>query len=76
MSQERYVKIENNPDMVKDVKTGAILNTNINALNAFRNKKKKDQMVVDHEEKIHSMQEDLSEIKNLLNQLITKEDND
>jgi hypothetical protein len=75
MEQERYTKIENNTDMVKDTKTGAILNTNKNALNIFRNKKKKDQMVVDHENQIHSMQDDINEIKTLLRQLVTKEDN-
>jgi hypothetical protein len=74
MNSKKYCKIQDNPDMVKDTSNGAILNTNIPSLNSFKSARKKEQLIFEHEKQIHMIQDDISEIKNLLQQLI-KEDN-
>ena len=74
MNSKRYCKIQDNTDMVKDTSTGAILNINVPSLNSFKSKRKEEQLVFEHEKQIHMIQDDISEIKNLLQQLI-KEDN-
>ena len=38
----KYIKIENEQDLVKDSETGAILNTNLDSLSAYKAKRKRD----------------------------------
>ena len=60
--------------MVKDNLTGAILNTNSNSLNSFKSKRMKEQLIFEHEKQIHMIQNDISDIKYLLKQLVKEED--
>jgi len=69
-----YTKIKENPDMILDESSGAILNTNIEAYNAFKMKNKKSNMIIEHENEIHNIKEDISEIKSLLKALISKKE--
>ena len=69
-----YTKIKENTDMVLDENNGAILNTNIDAYNAFKMKNKKSNMIIEHENEIHNIKEDISEIKSLLKALISKKE--
>jgi len=36
---KNYIKIENSPDLVKDTSSGAVLNTNVQALEAYRKRR-------------------------------------
>jgi hypothetical protein len=71
-----YTKIKESPDMVLDGDNGAILNTNLEAYNAFKMKNKKSNMIIEHENEIHNIKEDISEIKNLLKLLIDKKEDE
>tara|TARA_B110000503_G_C7148046_1_gene413857 strand:- start:295 stop:501 length:207 start_codon:yes stop_codon:yes gene_type:complete len=64
-----YIKIEGEQDLVKDKETGAILNTNINSLSAYKQKRKKD---IDQKNRIDRMETDIGDIKSMLKELINK----
>ena len=74
MNPKRYSRVDENPDMVKDNLTAAILNTNSNSLNSFKSKRMKEQLIFEHEKQIHMIQNDISDIKYLLKQLVKEED--
>ena len=58
--------IENNENLVRDKETSAVLNTNNNALQAYKKRREK-------EMEIEQLKDDVSEIKSLLKQLLNKE---
>ena len=61
------VKIKDHPDLVKDMDSKAVLNTNYAALLEY---KKKQQM----QSEIENLKSDVSEIKQLLNKIISSLD--
>lgn len=42
LDKEKYLKVKDHEDLVKDVSSEAILNSNVEAYNSFRNKKLKE----------------------------------
>lgn len=56
-------KVENHPDLVKDMNSKAVLNTNYAALLEY---KRKQTMIQD----IDNLKSDMSEIKELLNKIV------
>ena len=60
------LKIENAPDLVKDTKSGAVLNTNTQALTAYRKQRDRAARVATLESKITKLEKDISELKALL----------
>ncbi len=63
----RHVKVEGHPDLVRDRNSGAILNINSNAMTAARERKK---LFNDRQKEIDEIKKDVSDIKNILMQLI------
>jgi hypothetical protein len=61
-----YLKIEDAPDLVKDTRSGAILNTNVRALEAYRKKREKSDKVDKLETKIVSLEQTINELKSLV----------
>ena len=62
-----YTKIKDNEDLVKDNNSGAILNINNDALRAYRQARNNNMRM---HEKVNQMENDISEIKSLLNELL------
>ncbi len=62
-----YTKIKDSEDLVKDNNSGAILNINNDALRAYRQAREKNMRM---HEKVNQMENDISEIKSLLNELV------
>jgi len=62
-----YTKIKDNEDLVKDNNSGAILNINNDALRAYRQARNNNMRM---HEKVNQMENDISEIKSLLNELV------
>ena len=62
-----YQKIENHSDLVRDVRSGAIINTNSNVVAAARARK---QRAAEQTEAIATLQSEMTEIKTLLKELI------
>jgi|TARA_B110000263_G_C15099819_1_gene414796 tetrahydromethanopterin S-methyltransferase subunit B len=65
----KYIKIENEQDLVKDSDTGAILNTNLDSLSAYKAKRKKD---AEMQNRVDKMENDIGDIKSMLKELLNK----
>lgn len=69
---KEYLKVIDHPELVRDNKSKAILNNDLDSLNKYREErtfKMKIQNVINDNEK---MKTDIAEIKNLLEQLLKK----
>lgn len=66
---ERYIKVRDNPDYVRDLETGAILNTNEKKILKARERKKQR---LQEKEEIQKMKSDIHEIKSLLTDLVSR----
>ena len=62
-----YTKIKDSEDLVKDNNSGAILSINNDALRAYRQARTNNMRM---HEKVNQMENDISEIKSLLNELV------
>ena len=60
------LKVEDREDLVRDSHSGAVLNTNLAAVQAYKARKNEINKVKSLENKIVSMETDLKDIKNLL----------
>ena len=74
---DRYIKIENSTSLVRDMTSGAIINTNRAAKEAHRRKQHaqmelKDQ-VQQNADKIEKIESDISDIKQMLMLLVNKD---
>jgi len=61
-----YLKIEGAPDLLKDTKSGALLNTNIKALEAYRKQREKSERQTQLEHRVASLENNINELKSLL----------
>jgi len=72
----RYVPVEGHPHLVRDMKSGAILNTNRSAIQQARERKiARKQRELDEQrdkERLDSLESDISEIKEALKLLLQK----
>lgn len=64
------LKVQNHTDLVRDSKTGAILNIDNSSLEAYKNRREKAKIVDDVIEQVNTMRRDVDEIKQLLHKLI------
>ncbi len=60
------IKVEDSPDLLKDTVSGAVLNTNVKALAAYKAKRNFISKVDTLEQRVSSMESSLTEIKQLL----------
>lgn len=63
---ESLIKIQDSPDLLKDTVSGAVLNTNVKALAAYKAKRNYISKVDTLEQRINSVESSLTEIKQLL----------
>ena len=70
---DKYYKIEDRPDLIKDSDTGAILNTSISALEAYKKQRSHLGKINTIENDVNHLKSDINEIKSLLKELLRKE---
>ena len=63
----KHIKVEGHNDLVRDRNSGAILNINRTAMTAARERKK---LFNDRQQEIENIKKDVSDIKNILMQLV------
>jgi len=68
------VKIENKENLVRDMNTGAILNTDIDAFNLYKREKELKEQTKRNTNEINKIKGDLSEIKYMLKELLEREE--
>jgi tetrahydromethanopterin S-methyltransferase subunit B len=56
------VKVKDNPDLVRDTESGAILNTNNEGLSAYKKRKKQQNRINNLEDKVESMDAKLDKL--------------
>lgn len=66
MARKKTVKVENNPDLVKDLDSGAIINTNSSELYTRR---QQISLLQEKDNEIKSMKDDIEELKKLVKNL-------
>jgi hypothetical protein len=70
----KYMKVDGNPDLIRDKTSGAILNINNNEASAARARKYTRKMQKEKEENLYieveSIKKDVNEIKDLLNKIL------
>ena len=64
-----YIKVRDNPNIVRDLKSGAILNIDEDMILKARERKRKKKQ---DQEELEKMKSDITEIKDLLSSLINK----
>lgn len=67
--KRRYIPIEGQSELVKDISSGAILNINSDAINKARMRKV---LEAEKEKELVELKNDVSEIKQMLSQLTKK----
>jgi len=69
---KHIAKVKENPDLVRDLGNQAVLNTNIDALTAYRKRREKakeiDQTIGD----INTMKQDINDLKSLMQRILDK----
>jgi cell fate (sporulation/competence/biofilm development) regulator YmcA (YheA/YmcA/DUF963 family) len=69
---KQVAKVKENPDLVRDLGNQAVLNTNVDALTAYRKRREKakeiDQTIGD----INTMKQDINDLKSLMQRILDK----
>ena len=68
----RIAKVQDNPDLIRDMGNQAILNTNMDALTAYKKQKAKYREIDQAFNDINSMKQEMSELKTLMQRLLDK----
>tara|TARA_B100001093_G_C26567027_1_gene901261 strand:+ start:499 stop:726 length:228 start_codon:yes stop_codon:yes gene_type:complete len=70
--QVEILEVHDQPDLVRDTSSNAIININESAYQARLAQIEKSKLDAQQSEKINSLEKDVEEIKNLLKQLVSK----
>lgn len=68
----QVAKVKDAPGLVRDMQTQAVLNTDNNALEAYRRKRNKQQEMDEVVSDINNMKSDIDQIKSLMQRLLDK----
>lgn len=75
MTKESLINIEGRSDLLRDPSSKAVLSSNREALLSYKEKKSQQEDVFRLKEELTQTREELSEIKNLLQTLLTRGNN-
>jgi hypothetical protein len=68
----KYAKVKDNPELVRDMDSKAVLNTNVSALQAYKKKREKQQEIQSAVDDINNMKNEINEIKTLMQRILDK----
>lgn len=72
----KYLKVKDNNDLVRDVNTHSIINTNVNEYQRYlsmkREKQNESKRMQDVENDLENIKNDINEIKSLLRRLVNE----
>jgi len=66
--ESRFVKTDN-PDFVKDQKTGALVSSDISAFNKFKAEQERIDQIKNQENDLNSIKSEVSELKNQISEI-------
>jgi hypothetical protein len=67
-----YIRLEGEDKFVRNLSNRSLINTDINSLNEYKTKKANALKINTISEEINTLKNEMSEIKSLLQQLVTK----
>jgi hypothetical protein len=68
----KYAKVKENPELVRDMDSKAVLNTNLAALQAYKKKREKQQEIQSAVDDINNLKQDVNELKVLMQRILDK----
>lgn len=68
----KYAKVKENPELIRDMNSKAVLNTNLTALQAYKKKREKQHEIQSAVEDINNMKQDINELKTLMQRILEK----
>jgi predicted adenine nucleotide alpha hydrolase (AANH) superfamily ATPase len=68
----KLAKVKENPDLVRDMNNQAILNTNVDALSAYKKRRQKEKEVTESLNDINTMKQDINDLKTLMQRILEK----
>ena len=68
----KYAKVKESPELIRDMESKAVLNTNISALHAYKKKREKQQEIQSAVEDINNMKQDINDLKTLMQRILDK----
>ena len=72
MARKKTLTVEDNPDLIKDLSSGAVINTNNGAFEARLKQIEKSRVDAEQTEDIVQLKKDVEEIKKLLEKIASK----
>ena len=70
---QQYAKITDNPKLIRDTFSQAVVTTDNDALAAYKAKKRQSRQIQDMSEDINNIRDEMRELKSLLVQIVNKE---
>jgi galactokinase len=68
----KYAKVKENPELIRDMNSKAVLNTNLTAMQAYKKKREKQQEIQSAVEDINNMKQDINDLKTLMQRILEK----
>jgi hypothetical protein len=68
----KYAKVKENPELIRDMNSKAVLNTNLTALQAYKKKREKQQEIQTAVDDINNLRQDVNELKTLMQRILDK----
>jgi hypothetical protein len=68
----KYAQVKDNPELIRDMDSKAVLNTNVSALQAYKKKREKQQEIQSAVDDINNMKNEINEIKTLMQRILDK----
>ena len=65
-------KVKENPDLVRDLGNQAVLNTNVDALTAYKKRREKAKVIDQTLSDINNMKQDINDLKTLMQRILDK----
>jgi cell fate (sporulation/competence/biofilm development) regulator YmcA (YheA/YmcA/DUF963 family) len=65
-------KVKENPDLVRDLGNQAVLNTNVDALTAYKKRREKSKEIDQTIDDINNMKQDINDLKTLMQRILDK----
>jgi hypothetical protein len=68
----KYAKVKENPELIRDMNSKAVLNTNLTALQAYKKKREKQQEIQSAVDDINNLRQEVNELKTLMQRILDK----
>lgn len=69
---KHIAKVKENPDLVRDLGNQAVLNTNVDALAAYKKRREKAKEIDQTISDINTMKQEMSDLKSLMQRILDK----